>query len=229
MSSQLLDNSQRRHLEVARLKALELFSSAEDRVLGDLLAVAAWRTYQRDAVILPPHHNADVEGIVVDGKMHLLRTSDAGRVLIERELGPGETFDFGRMSGVATDEPSGEGVAAPTTICFLPWPALSRALASTPRSASVFMGHLRDVRRQLGESMADAVLHDVPTHVRHILRSLAEENQHHLVPHTSTEIAALAGVSREQASRVIGDLQRRGLVHKGKGRGLVISEPGALL
>lgn len=214
--------------DAERLQALDLFMSVPAANLAPVLTMATWQVYQSGAFIARPRHGGDVECIVVTGRVRLVRTSEAGRILAELELGQGKVFDFGHLLGPWADELSGEALET-TTICSVPWPVFLRAVVATPASAAVLIEQLREDRRHLGDLVGDAVLHDVPTRVRHVLRTLALDNPQHIVSMRGEDIAARVGVSKEQVSRVIADLQRRRLLVRRGRQTFVVYDPDRLL
>jgi CRP-like cAMP-binding protein len=215
--------------DVTRLKGLELFASLDDRVLEEVMQLSSWLVRQRGAEVQLSAQPADAAYIVVDGSVDLLHISPDGRVLRTVRLEAGEVVDF-----TPSLEADGRVIVAEVssrtaTVCMLPWSVFLRTVVANPHAAALFIEQQRYQRQEAEQLASELAFEPIATRVRHWLRRLAAQRGQNVVHCTLEELSRSAGTRPEEASRVIGDLQRRGLVRRrGRGR-LEIPDPDELL
>jgi CRP/FNR family transcriptional regulator, cyclic AMP receptor protein len=108
-----------------------------------------------------------------------------------------------------------------------------RLLARHPDIAVKMLGALADRLRAANERIARQAFQTVAGRVASVLRMQVEtlrgdsDGNDVLISATQSDIAQLAGTSRESASRFLATLERNGVVTCGRGK-VVVHDPAAL-
>lgn len=115
----------------------------------------------------------------------------------------------------------------PVLAVLVPWQQVREVAARAPAAGLALLRMMAERHRMLGQVASTLALRCVAAR---ICRTLLEEEQQadsstlHL---THEEIAALAGTAREVVTRLLNDLQRRGVVEMGR-RTIIIKDRAAL-
>lgn len=196
------------------LKRVPLFSSFSEQQLSAVLAYVQHRRYPRNALIVRSGDETDALYIILSGRVKVLIQDDEGHEVILSTLGP---HDFFGEMGLLDDQPRSASVETLEPCEML---RLSKAGFVTcmkdnfdlaMRIIRNLVKRLRDADRKI-ESLA---LIDVYGRVARLLLDMAEEvDGKWLVQHAppKQEIARMIGASREMVSRVVKDLQEKGLI-----------------
>ena len=229
-------------LDLARFPIFEGLSDEELRQVAD---VAVPRRYQAGEVIFREGDRSNACFIVQTGRVRITRTHPGGRRLTLSELQPGEMF--GELSMF-----DGEGRSATvealeeTTALALLEPDIQRLLRAHPEIAVKMLARLASRLRAANEKLARASFQPVAGRVASTLLAQVEARRAEaaaavdadegeggipageiVIEATQSELAELAGSSRESASRFLADLERAGVVTTGRGR-VVVHDPEAL-
>lgn len=196
------------------LKRVPLFSTFTDQQLNAVLAYVQHRRYPRGSLIVRAGDETDALYIILAGRVKVLIQDDEGHEVILSMMGP---HDFFGEMGLLDDQPRSASVETLEPCEML---RLSKAGFVTcmkdnfdlaMRIIRNLVKRLRDADRKI-ESLA---LIDVYGRVARLLLDMAEEvDGKWVVQHAppKQEIARMIGASREMVSRVVKDLQEKGLI-----------------
>ena len=196
------------------LKRVPLFSTFSEQQLSAVLAYVQHRRYPRNALIVRAGDETDALYIILAGRVKVLIQDDEGHEVILSTLGP---HDFFGEMGLLDEQPRSASVETLEPCEML---RLSKAGFVTcmkdnfdlaMRIIRNLVKRLRDADRKI-ESLA---LIDVYGRVARLLLDMAEEvDGKWVVQHAppKQEIARMIGASREMVSRVVKDLQEKGLI-----------------
>jgi CRP/FNR family cyclic AMP-dependent transcriptional regulator len=192
------------------------------------------REYRRGTYLFHQHDDAPSVYFLWRGRVEISSTSVTGHRQLHTSLEPpqffGELGVLGEMQRTAT------AVALEdTAVCVIPGDAFVRFLADHPRSTRTL---LRALARQIAEHEAlveDLLFLDLKGRVAKRLIGLCTSTFEELpedgsvVPSvvTHADLAALAGGSRENVTRILSELQRRHLVRR-DGRRYVLANVDGL-
>lgn len=114
-------------------------------------------------------------------------------------------------------------------VCVMTRADVRRLLLADPRIAARISETLGRRLAQLEQRLSDAVFKSVPERVAEALLTFAAPRtlgRHSVVHVTHEQVAALAGTSRETATKVLGSFAERGLISLGRGRISVLDSAG---
>jgi CRP/FNR family cyclic AMP-dependent transcriptional regulator len=200
------------------LKSVPLFSSFSDQQIAALASWIQRRSYPRGAAILRAGEETDALYIILSGRVKVLIPDEEGHEVILTML---EAQDFVGEMGLLDGLPSSATVETlePCEMLRLPRTAFNALLENNSEVAMLVLRNvvrrLRDADRKI-ESLA---LIDVYGRVARLIIDMAEEvDGRWIVPRAPAkqEIARMIGASREMVSRVVKDLQEKGLIRTEK-------------
>jgi CRP/FNR family cyclic AMP-dependent transcriptional regulator len=220
--------------ETARLLArTEVFSGLEDRELREVAQVAVPRSWERGEVIFREGDRGDTCYLLRSGAVMLTRQHQDGRTIALAELRGGGMFGELAMFRGETRSATAEAVE-PTTAVALLAQDVQRLIRRNPDIALKLLSALADRvsltnERLLQQSFQTVAGRVASALVAQVVARQAEGAPEHgvLIRATQTEIANLAGTSRESASRFLATLEREGVVTLGRGK-VTVHEPGRL-
>jgi CRP/FNR family cyclic AMP-dependent transcriptional regulator len=196
------------------LKRVPLFSTFSEQQLNAVLAYVQHRRYPRSALIVRAGDETDALYIILSGRVKVLIQDDQGHEVILSMMGSHEFF--GEM-GLLDDQPRSASVEALEPCEML---RLSKAgfVACMKDNFDLAMRIIRNLVRRLRDAdrkIESLALIDVYGRVARLLIDMAEEiDGKWVVQHAppKQEIARMIGASREMVSRVVKDLQEKGLI-----------------
>jgi CRP/FNR family cyclic AMP-dependent transcriptional regulator len=205
------------------LRAVPLFSLFDHAQLEMLVPFLQIRSYSRNTPVLRAGEETDALYVILSGRVKVLIPDKHGREVILAVMGPNEFF--GEM-GLLDQQARSASVETLETSKMV---RLSKAgffgcLENNFGLAMLIIRNLvkrlRDADRQI-ESLA---LVDVYGRVARLLLDMAQNDDGQLKIATAPpkqEIARMIGASREMVSRVVKDLQDRGLI-RAEGREIFV-------
>lgn len=210
-------------LNPAVLKSVPLFSAFTEQQLTTLLQYVQHRSYARHVYVMQAGEETDSLYVILSGKVKILIPDDQGREVILSFMGP---HDFFGEMGILDDQPRSASVATLETCEML---RLSKAgfINCLKENSEVAMLVIRNLVKRLREAdrkIESLALIDVTGRVARLLIEMAQETDGKLVIQRAPpkqEIARMIGASREMVSRVIKELQERGLI-RAERRSIVI-------
>lgn len=118
-----------------------------------------------------------------------------------------------------------------TVVCVMSRPDVHWFLLADPRISARITAMLGQRLMEMERRLSDSVFKNVPQRIAGTLTTLAGQQRRYgigarsvVVALTHEQIAALAGTSRETATKVLGDFAERNLIRLGRGR-ITILDP----
>jgi CRP/FNR family transcriptional regulator len=199
---------------VQRLRRLPLFARLSDLELGDLAERIRLRPFRRTEVIFRKDDPGAHLYLVLDGAVKISLPGEFGQEALVAIMRPGEFFGelalFDRTprsaSAVALEDTRAALLAGDDFLVFL---------ERHPTAVRVVLEALARTIRRLSGRVEDLIFLDVPSRVAKYLLDLTHANEGDRpmeLSLTQDELAAFVGASRVSVNRVLGDLERRGIV-----------------
>jgi CRP/FNR family transcriptional regulator, cyclic AMP receptor protein len=207
--------SDREQSAVELLKSVPLFSDLEDEELERFSHVAVPRSFPAGTRVFHEGDDSD------------------GRAITLATLGPGEIF--GELAMLDGDQRSASAEALTDgDLLALPANDVRSLLARHPEIALKLVAGLVRRLRAANVRLSRQSFQTVPSRVAGILAQLSREAQDGegedaevTIRMNQTDLAQLAGTSRESVSRFLAELERAGVVRSGRGR-VTVLEPAKL-
>lgn len=195
-----------------------LFGELEPAELEALARTAEPREFDRDEVIFAAHEPADGLYVLVTGRVKVCVSSAGGKELILATLGPGQFF--GEMALLDDATRSASVIAQlPTTAYRIRRDDFDRLLEQHPGIARKLLRELSLRLRRANAQMESLATLDVVGRLARYFIDLAKQHGQILGNGwvavrrpTHQDIANSIGTSRETVTRLINDLEQRGLV-----------------
>ncbi|MGZ8676213.1 MAG: Crp/Fnr family transcriptional regulator [Solirubrobacterales bacterium] len=215
------------------LRRVSLFSELSDPELERIAQVAIPRSYPRDTRVIHEGDPGDACFIVRTGSCRVTREHPDGRAITLATLGPGAIF--GELAMLDGESRSASVEATEDTELLALSASDMRALIREhPGLAEKLVVALTRRLREANERIARQSFQTVPSRVAGVLGQLLAEDGMAPSPHDGvtirlrqSDLAQLAGTSRESVSRFLATLERAGVVQVGRGR-VTVLEPERL-
>ncbi len=223
---------------VELLKSVTLFADLEEAELERFSHVAVPRSFPAGTRVFHEGDDSDACYIVKEGSFRVTREHSDGRAITLATLGAGEIFgelamlDGDRRSASAEALTDGELLALPAN-------DVRALLARHPEISLKLVAGLVRRLRAANVRLSRQSFQTVPSRVAGILAQLSREAQNDgvdgdgdageevTIQMNQTDLAQLAGTSRESVSRFLAELERAGVVRSGRGR-VTVLEPEKL-
>jgi CRP-like cAMP-binding protein len=217
----------------ALLGRVPVFETLRPEDLAQVADVAVPRSFRAGEVVFREGDDSDTCYVVRSGHARAVREHADGRQITLATFGPGDIF--GELA-MFDDERRSATVEAIEGLEVLGIPGIDmRALLA--RHADIAVKLVISLGRRLraaNERLARQSFQTVQSRVAGVLAQLVEQARAEgaaegdvLLTATQTELAQLAGSSRESASRFLAVLERAGVISQGRGR-LTVHDPAAL-
>jgi len=205
-----------------------LFSELSGPELERIARVAVPRSYPRDTRVFHEGDPGDTCYIVRAGSCRVTREHPDGRAITLATLGPGAIF--GELAMFDGERRSASIEASEDTeLLALPASDVRALIREHPKMAEKLVVALTRRLRAANERISRQSFQTVPSRVAGVLSQLlAEEPLAPVVRDGVTirlrqsDLAQLAGTSRESVSRFLATLERAGVVQVGRGRVTVL-------
>jgi CRP/FNR family cyclic AMP-dependent transcriptional regulator len=215
------------------LRRVSLFSELSDPELERIAQVAIPRSYPRDTRVIHEGDPGDACFIVRTGSCRVTREHPDGRAITLATLGPGAIF--GELAMLDGESRSASVEATEDAELLALSASDMRALIREhPGLAEKLVVALTRRLREANERIARQSFQTVPSRVAGVLGQLLAEDGMAPSPHDGvtirlrqSDLAQLAGTSRESVSRFLATLERAGVVQVGRGR-VTVLEPERL-
>lgn len=215
------------------LATVEPFAGLDPRELEQVARVAVPRSFDRGDVVFREGDSGDTCYVVKSGSISLRREHVGGRTLALAELRSGAIFGELSMFSRETRSATAEALE-PTALVAILSGDFRRVIRSSPDIALTMLEALANRVRRANERLFQQSFQPVAGKVATALLTQVIARQAEgapetgvLVRSTQTEIAQLAGTSRESASRFLATLEREGVVALGRGK-VTVHEPERL-
>jgi CRP-like cAMP-binding protein len=208
----------------ASLQQVPLFADLDAGELEQLAAVARSRSFGKGNVIFYEDDPGTACYVIVRGKVKIVVNADDGREHILGVLQDGDFF--GEMSLIDGQSRSASAISVEDVqMVTVQRDDFLRLLRSNPEITLKLLVTLSQRLRTADRNMESLAFLSAPGRVARLLLELGKEHGEQTaegLTFTSTmtrqELASLAGTSRETLTRVLMDLQERGIVHLDKSR-----------
>lgn len=182
--------------------------------LSALARAAAEKTLARGEALWRVGEQPDALAAVRRGRLDVVRATPRGHRMWLRSFGPTRVVGLSLVAGapVSADVVAGE----PSRVVLLPGGAVRAALAARPAVALAALAHLGELLAQLTDELEELRYLDLDTRV---LRALTRRGRDRVeVRLTHEELSEQVGATRENVSRALRRLERRGLLTRRRGR-----------
>jgi CRP/FNR family transcriptional regulator, cyclic AMP receptor protein len=217
---------------VELLRSVALFADLEEGELERFSHVAVPRSFPAGTRVFHEGDSSDACYIVSEGSFRVTREHSDGRAITLATLGPGEIF--GELAMLDGDKRSASAESITDgTLLALPANDVRNLLSRNPEIALKLVAGLVRRLRQANMRLSRQSFQTVPSRVAGILAQLSRDGQDDdetaevTIRMNQTDLAQLAGTSRESVSRFLAELERAGVVRSGRGR-VTVLEPQKL-
>jgi CRP-like cAMP-binding protein len=218
---------------VELLRSVPLFADLEEGELERFSHVAVPRSFPAGTRVFHEGDSSDACYIVSAGSFRVTREHSDGRAITLATLGPGEIF--GELAMLDGDKRSASAESITDgTLLALPANDVRSLLARNPEIALKLVAGLVRRLRAANARLSRQSFQTVPSRVAGILLQLSRDGQGEdgeevevTIRMNQTDLAQLAGTSRESVSRFLAELERAGVVRSGRGR-VTVLQPGKL-
>lgn len=217
---------------VELLRSVPLFADLEHDELESFSRVAVPRSFPAATRVFHEGDRSDACYIVRAGSFRVTREHSDGRAITLATLGPGDIFGELAMLDGEVRSASVEALSDGELLA-LPAGEVRALLARHPEITVKLVGALVRRLRAANERISRQSFQTVPSRVAGVLLQLVAEEAHGAaegevtIRMNQSDLAQLAGTSRESVSRFLADLERAGVVRPGRGRVTVLA-PGKL-
>jgi CRP/FNR family cyclic AMP-dependent transcriptional regulator len=203
------------------MRATPLLASTPARAVQELADTGTVREYRRGTYLFHQHDEAPSVYFLWRGRLEISSTSVTGHRQLHTMLEPPQFF--GELGVLGDMRRTATAVAVEdTAVCVIPGQAFVDFLAAHPEASRALLGALA---RQIAEHEAlveDLLFLDLKGRVAKRLLGLVSPSFDDLPENgavlpslvTHADLAALAGGSRENVTRILSELQRRGFVKR---------------
>lgn len=212
------------------LDEVEIFRDLDPREMEVIAARAAMRAAGRGSLVWAPGNGRVTLFIVKAGRVRLFRSTADGRTMTLAVLGPGALF--GQMPLLGQDMGSSSAEAFDDVVlCEMSEGDVRSMLLADPRIAARITEGLSRRLAEVEQRLADALLKTAPQRVAATLVTLAGAApsspwlagpRGQEVRLTHAQLADLVGTTRETTTKVLGDLQAKGVVALRRGKVVVL-------
>jgi CRP-like cAMP-binding protein len=215
------------------LQHVPAFSTLAEHELARVAEVTVPRRFEAGEVVFREGDQSDTCYIVRTGHVRAIREHSDGRTITLATFGPGEIFGelaiFDEEQRSATIECLDE-----TDLVAILSSDMRRMLREHPDISVKLLAALSRRLRETNDRLTRQSFQTVQSRVATVLAELVTAARSEgageadvLITATQSDLAQLAGSSRESASRFLAVLERAGIITQGRGR-LTVHQPGAL-
>jgi CRP/FNR family transcriptional regulator len=215
------------------LLQVPLFSELSEAEIERVAQVAVPRSFPRDTRVFHEGDAGDACYIIRSGSCRVTREHSDGRAITLANLGPGSIFgELAMLDGEARS--ASVEVTEDTELLALPASDVRSLIRQHPEMGEKLVVALTRRLREANERISRQSFQTVPSRVAGVLNQLLAEEA--LAPQVrdgvtirlrQSDLAQLAGTSRESVSRFLATLERAGVVRVGRAR-VTVLEPDRL-
>jgi CRP-like cAMP-binding protein len=215
------------------LRNVALFSELAGEDLAQVAELAVPRTFAGGEVVFHEGDESDTCYVIRSGHARAVLEHPDGRSITLAQFGPGEIFGELAMLGEEPRSATVEAIAETEAIAIL-GPDMRRLLREHPEISIKLIASLGRRLREANDRLSRQSFQTVQSRVASVLSQLVNDTHDEgaaegdvLITATQSDLAQLAGSSRESASRFLAVLERAGIISQGRGR-LTVHDPAAL-
>jgi CRP-like cAMP-binding protein len=218
---------------IVLLQGLPAFATLSEEDLAAIADVTVPRTFRAGEAVFREGDQSDTCYVIHTGHVRAIREHTDGRTITLATLGPGDIF--GELAIFDEEERSAtvESLEQTHAVAILAGD-MRRLLREHPDIAVKLLAALSRRLRETNDRLKAQSFQSVQSRVAAVLAELVAAARAEgaaetdvLITATQTDLAQLAGSSRESASRFLAVLERAGIVSQGRGK-LTVHDPGAL-
>jgi len=168
----------------------------------------------RGQVLWRRGERADAVAVIVRGRIDVVRDSANGKRMLLRSLGPGESAGFSALSALAHSADLVAG--ASSTALVISGRALRDAIRRDPDIALRALAQLGETIVHLTDEMEELRFLDLDERLLRLIRRRARALRELHITHD--ELAQQVGATRENVSRALKRMERRGAIACRRGR-----------
>ncbi len=200
------------------LRQIPIFSKLGDEELKTISDTAIRKKYSKESIIVHEEDEGNSLMFILSGRVKVVLLSEGGKEIILSILGDGDFF--GEMS-LLDGEPRSATVIAmkDSTMLVIQRNDFLKQLKQNPTIATGVLSEMSRRIRRADQRIGNLILLDVFGRVARFLLDLAKRegvryDDGILIERrpTQQDIASMIGASRETVSRVLNELNRRGLI-----------------
>ena len=195
------------------LRRYPLFAKLSDTELLQLAERARARSFKRGEMLFRKDDPGTHLYVVLDGAVKIALPGEFGQEALVAIMRPGDFF--GELALFDGSPRSASATALEDTrAALLARDDFLAFLEGHPAAVRVVVDALAKTIRRLSDRVEDLIFLDVPSRVAKYLLDLAQVDGEQTLELTLTqdELAAFIGASRVSVNRVLGDLERRGII-----------------
>lgn len=206
------------------LSQVDIFRDLTQAEMDAIDEAAPRKTYSAGELLYTPHNPVEALFILKRGRVRVFRVSPDGKAATTAIITPGTIFGEMVLLGQHMYDNFAEALEE-TVVCVMSRADVHRFLLSDARIATRIAEILGKRLAEMERRLSDSFLKSVPQRVASTLVTLTAQHRRPsltargpVVSITHEQLAALAGTSRETATKVLGDFAERGLIKLGRGR-----------
>jgi CRP/FNR family transcriptional regulator len=185
------------------------------QLLAQLACASRRVELDRGGVLWRRGDRADGVTVIVEGRIDVIRDTADGQRILLRSLEQGDSA--GLSSGISGLARSADLVAATKVrVLVVPGRALQEAIRSNPDIALGALAQLGDTICKLSDEMEELRFLGLDERLLRIIRRRARGQREIRITHE--ELAQQAGATRENVSRALKRMERRGIIRCRRGR-----------
>jgi CRP/FNR family transcriptional regulator len=218
---------------VELLGRVPVFSALGPDDLARVAELSVPREFDAGQVVFREGDASDTCYVVRTGCARAVRAHRDGRTITLAQFGPGDFFGELALFEDELRSATVEATESTSAIALL-GPDMRRLMAEHPGITMKLVIALGRRLRETNERLARQSFQTVQSRVAAVLAQLVQQAQADgaaphdvLVTATQSDLAQLAGSSRESASRFMAVLERAGVISQGRGK-VVVHDPAAL-
>jgi CRP/FNR family transcriptional regulator, cyclic AMP receptor protein len=218
---------------IALLRTVPVFSTLAEEDLAEVVAVTVPREFAAGEMVFREGDSSDTCYVVRSGRVRAIREHTDGRSITLATFGPGEIFGELAMFDDERRSATIDALEATEAVAIL-GSDMRRLLRAHPEIAIKLLAALGSRLRETNERLSRQSFQTVQSRVASALielvaaaRAEGAGDSDVLITATQSELAQLAGSSRESASRFLAVLERAGVITQGRGR-LTVHTPERL-
>ena len=216
---------------VGLLRSVPLFAELDPDELEQFSRVAIPRSYPAGTRVFHEGDHSDACYIVKSGTFRVTREHPDGRAITLATLGEGDIVGELAMLDGEVRSASVETLGGDGELLALPASDVRALLERHPEITVKFVAALTRRLRAANERISRQSFQTVPSRVAGVLSQMVaeegEDGRQVTIRMNQSDLAQLAGTSRESVSRFLADLERSGVVKAGRGQ-VTILEPAKL-
>ncbi|HKD96594.1 MAG TPA: Crp/Fnr family transcriptional regulator [Micromonosporaceae bacterium] len=210
------------------LTGVEMFSALDQEARQRVIAAAVPRTYRKGQLLFVENDPSDSLIVLRRGAIAVFRTSPTGERAVLAVIRPPNFFGEVSLLDGGTRSTSAEAIED-TRALALSRNAFIELVHNNPAILDAVMQSLGALIRRLTEQHADHIFLDLPGRVAKTLVRLAGDSNPQMVTIelNQSQLAAMAGGSRQSVNQAIGSFASRGWLRT-EGRRIVLTDLASL-